>query len=72
MTYKLFFTKFEYQNNAEFFADFENEEKNVKNLLIKSYRLKKWAKLEFVLLYTSNFQKFLANNFSWVHNFKRI
>ncbi len=28
---------------------------------------KKCAKLEFVLGYTSNLQKFLANNFLWVH-----
>jgi hypothetical protein len=32
-----FFAKFEYgyQNNAEFYADFETDEKNVKNLLTK-------------------------------------
>jgi hypothetical protein len=37
MTKKLFFAKFEdgYQNNAEFYADFETVEKNVKNLLTK-------------------------------------
>ncbi len=52
----LFFTKFEYgyQNNSEFYADFETVEKNAKNLLTKSYRQKKCAKLEFVLFYTTN------------------
>jgi hypothetical protein len=38
----------------------------------KSYRQNKCAKLEFVLFYTSNFQKHLANIFLWVHFFPNI
>jgi hypothetical protein len=43
MTKKLFFTKFEYeyQNNAEFYADFETVEKNAKNSLTKTLQAKK-------------------------------
>jgi hypothetical protein len=33
-------------------------------LLTEKYRQKEWAKLEFVLFYTTYLQKFLANNFS--------
>ncbi len=47
-----FFAKFEYgyQNNAEFYADFETVEKNVKNLLKKSYSQKKGEKSEVLLV----------------------
>ncbi len=56
MTYTLFLIKFEYgyQNISEFYADFETVEKNAINLLTKSYRQKKCAKLEFVFFYTTN------------------
>ena len=67
--------KFEYggyQNNAEFYADFETAEKNAKNLLTKSYKQKKGAKMEHALFYTSNLQKFFANNFFCVHFFPII
>ncbi len=59
------FNKFEcgYQNNAEFYADFETVQKNVKNLLTESYRQKKCAKLQFVLFYTTKLQKIVANSF---------
>jgi hypothetical protein len=33
----------------------------------KSYKQKKGAKWESFLFYTTNMQKFLANNFFWVH-----
>jgi hypothetical protein len=36
----------------------------------KSYRQNKFAKLEIVLFYTNNQQKFLANNFFCVHFFQ--
>jgi hypothetical protein len=36
----------------------------------KSYRQKKGAKLGIFLFYTTNLQKFLANNFFWVHFFQ--
>jgi hypothetical protein len=64
-TKNFFFTKFEYgyQNNSEFYADLESVEKNATNAKQKSYRQKKCAKLEFVLFYTTNLYKFLANNF---------
>ncbi len=54
-----FFAKFEYeyQNSIEFYADFEFVKKNAKNF-------------EFILFYTSYMQKFLANNFFWVHFFQ--
>ncbi len=44
---KFFFAKFEYgyQNNAEFYADFENFETNVKNLLTKKLQPKKVWKI---------------------------
>ncbi len=38
----------------------------------KSYRQKKGAKLGTFLFYTTNLQKFLPNNFFWVHFFKII
>jgi hypothetical protein len=38
----------------------------------KRYRQKKCAKLEFVLFYTTNLNKFLANNFFCVHFFQII
>ncbi len=59
-----FFTKFEYgyQKNSEFCADLESVEMQ-KICQQKSYRQKKCAKLEFVLFYTTNLYKFLANNF---------
>ncbi len=46
------FAKFEYgyQNNAEFYADFETVEKNVKNLLKKGIANKRCEKSEFLLL----------------------
>ncbi len=64
-----FFTKFEYgyQNNSKFYADLESVEKNATT---KSYRQKKCAKVEFVLFYTTNLYKFLANNFFYVHFFQ--
>jgi hypothetical protein len=70
----IFFTKFEngYQKSAEVYADFKTVKKNVKNSLTKKYRQKKGAKLEIFLFYTTNFQKFLANNFFWVHFFSII
>jgi hypothetical protein len=49
------------------YADFETVEKNAKKLLTKSYRPKKFAKLDFVLILTTNLQKFLENNFFWAH-----
>ncbi len=55
--------KSRYQNNAEFYVDFEAAEKTAKNLLTKILLAKKCAKLEFVLFYTTNLQKFLENNF---------
>ncbi len=38
----------------------------------KSYRQKKYAKLEFVLFYTTNLQQFWAGNFFWVQFFPII
>ncbi len=69
-----FFEKFEYgyQNNAEFYADFETVEKNVKNVLTKGYSQKKCEKSEVLLFYTTNLQKCLANNFFWVDLFSII
>jgi hypothetical protein len=65
-----FFAKFDngYQNNAEFYADFEIVEKNVKNLLTKKLQPKKCEKSEILLFNTTNLQKFLANNFfsEWI------
>ncbi len=42
-------------------------DRNVKNLLTKKFFAKMCAKLEFVLSFTTKFQKFLANNVFWVH-----
>jgi hypothetical protein len=52
-----------YPNNPEFYADFETVEKNEKNLLTKVSWSKQVWKLEFVLFYIPNLQRFLANNF---------
>jgi hypothetical protein len=72
MTKNFFFTKFEYgyQNNAEFYADFETVVKNAQNLLTKKLQAKKGAMLGIYLFFTTNLQKFLANNFFWVHFFQ--
>jgi hypothetical protein len=71
---KFFFTKCEYgyQNNAEFYADFETDEKCEKFAQI--VKGKKVCKIGVCpLLYgTFNLQKFLANNFSWGHLFSII
>ena len=66
-----FFTKLEYgyQNNAEFHAEFETVEKKAKNSQTKKLQAKKGAKLGIFLFYTTNLQKFLANNFFWVQTF---
>ncbi len=67
-----FFAKLEYgyQKNAQFYADFETVEKNVKNLLTKKLQPKKCEKSEVLLFYTTNLQKCLANNFFWVDFFR--
>ncbi len=69
-----FFAKFEfgYQNNAKFYADFKTAEKNVKTLQTKKLWTKKCEKSEFLLFYTTNLQKYLANNFYWVDFFPII
>ncbi len=69
-----FFAKFEYgyQNNAEFYADLETVEKNVKNLLTKKLQPEKCEKSEVLLFYTTNLQKCLANNIFWVDFFSII
>jgi hypothetical protein len=60
-----------YQNNAEFFyADFEAVEKNAKNVVSKSYRATKLAKLELVIFCSNTLPKLLANNFIWLHFFQ--
>ncbi len=43
-----------------------------KNCKQKSYSQKKCVKFEFVLFYTTNLYKFLANNFFQVHFFQII
>jgi hypothetical protein len=54
------------------FADFKSGQEKRKIWKQKSYKSNKYARLEFVLFYTTNLQKFLANNFFWVHFFPII
>ena len=68
---QFFFATIEYgyKNNSDFYADFKTVEENAKNLLTKSYKQKKGAKLVFALFYITNLPMFWANNFFWVHFF---
>jgi hypothetical protein len=52
-----------YQNNPEFYAAFEAVVK-LRKICYQKYRQYMCEKLEFVLFYTTNLQKFLAYDFS--------